>query len=239
MQVFRGRFGGASKILVAGALMGLTTLLGGCSTRGGPVPYNVQNFGAPDTPRASDFQQAYHIGPSDVLSVTVFRVPNLSGDMEVDASGNILMPLVGTVPVQGKTNIEVAADLTDRLGSKYLQSPEVQVVVKSSPRQKITVDGAVKQPGQYSVVGTTTLVQSIALAGGTSDDSNIKRVVVFRTLNGQRMAAAFDLSDIRKGRSPDPAIYGTDIIVVDNNKLRTAFRDLVSSIPLLAVFTPF
>jgi polysaccharide export outer membrane protein len=239
MLIFRSEFGGASKILVAGALAGLAMSLGGCSTRGGPVPYNVQNFGAPDTPKPSDFQQAYHIGPADVLTVNVFRVPNLSGDLEVDATGNITMPLLGPVPVQGKTNIEVASDLADRLGSKYLQSPEVQVTVKSSPRQKITLDGAVKQPGQYPVIGTTTLVQSIALAGGTADDSNIKRVVVFRTIDGQRMAAAFDLSQIRKGLSPDPTIYGSDIIVVDNNQWRGRFRDIVQSMPILALVRPF
>jgi len=239
MLVFRGKFGGATKILVAGALMGLAAMLGGCETRGGKIPYNVQNFGAPDTPKASDFQTAYHIGASDVLGITVFRVPNLSGDLQVDSEGNILMPLIGTVPVQGKTNLEVAADLTERLGAKYLQSPEIQVVVKASPRQKITIDGAVKSPGVFSLNGTTTLVQSIALAGGTVDDANTRRVVVFRTVDGQRMAAAFDLRDIRRGVNPDPMIYGSDIIVVDSNAWRGRFRDVMSSLPILAIFRPF
>jgi polysaccharide export outer membrane protein len=239
MLVFRGKFGGATKILVVGALVALAASLGGCATRGGKVPYNVQNFGAPDAPAPADFQTAYHIGASDVLTVTVFRVPNLSGDLEVDASGNVLMPLVGTVPVQGMTNTEVAADLAKRLGSKYLQSPEVQVVVKSSQRQRITLDGAVAKPGVYPIAGNTSLVQSIALAGGTIENSNARRVVVFRTINGQRMAAAFDLIDIRRGLNPDPVIFGSDIIVVDTNTWRGRFQDVMSSIPMLAIFRPF
>lgn len=227
-------------MIVVAAMLALVGLsLGGCSKRGGPIPYNVQNFGAPDVPTAADLVQAYRIGPQDVIGVTVFRVPNLSGDLEVDANGNIAMPLLGPVNVQGKTNTEVAAILVKELGAKYLQSPEVQVQVKSSPRQKITVDGAVKQAGVFPVIGQTTLQQAIAFAEGPSDDANLRRVVVFRTINGQRMAAAFDLADIRKGLNPDPVIYGSDIIIVDGSKWRSTFRDVVQSMPLIALFRPF
>jgi polysaccharide biosynthesis/export protein len=239
MAVVRTRFGGAPMI-VAAAMLALAGLaLGGCSKRGGPIPYDVQNFGPPDVPGASDLVQAYRIGPADVLGVTVFRVPNLSGDLEVDATGKVTMPLVGAVSVQGKTNTEVAAILAQELGAKYLQSPEVQVVVKSSPRQKITVDGAVSKAGIFAINGQTTLQQAIALAEGPDDDANLRRVVVFRTIRGQRMAAAFDLQDIRRGLNPDPVIYGNDIVIVDGSKWRSTFRDVISTIPLISVFRPF
>lgn len=237
MRVVRSGFGG-THLAIAG-LVATGLALGGCSSRGGPVPYNVQNFGAPDLPQANDFNQTYRIGPADVLSVVVYRVPNLSGDLEVDGMGNIQMPLLGPVAVQGKSNTEVAADLAEKLGSKYLQSPQVQVVVKSSPRQRITVDGAVESPGVFPIAGNTSLLQAIALAKGTSDDANVRRVVVFRTVNGQRMGAAFDLVDIRRGVNPDPVIYGSDIIVVDGNKWRGRFKDIISTLPLFAVFRPF
>jgi polysaccharide export outer membrane protein len=239
MAVVRTGLRGAPLIVFVTTLALAGLALGGCSKRGGPVPYGVQNFGAPDGPTAADLVQAYRIGPQDVLTVTVFRVPTLSGDLEVDAGGNVTMPLLGAVSVQGKTNTEVATDLAAKLGAKYLQSPEVQVVVKSSPSQRITLDGAVTKAGVFPIAGQTTLMRAIALAEGPSDDANLRRVVVFRTINGQRNAAAFDLQDIRRGLNPDPVIYGNDIIIVDGNAWRSRFKDIVQSMPLLALFRPF
>ena len=239
MRVEHSGFGRIpGRVLVVGLAL-LAFSLAGCSTRGGPVKYGVTDFGPPDSPKVGDFTQAYHIGPADVLDVTVYRVPNLSGELEVDGAGNVMMPLLGPVLVAGKTNTEVAQDLAQRLGSKYLQSPQVQVVIKASPRQRITIDGAVQTPGIYPISGNTSLLQAVALARGPTDDANVRRVVVFRTVNGQRMAAAFDLNDIRKGLNPDPLIYGSDIIVVDGNVWRGRFKDLMQSLPLVALFRPF
>lgn len=237
----RGAPNGRPTRFPAAAVVMLAALgLVGCAPkRGGPVPYNVQNFGQPDDPAKVDFTQVYRVGPGDVLNVTVYRVPNLSGDVTVDATGNILMPLIGTVPVQGQSSTDIAAELTRRLGDKYLQSPEVQVAVKASERQRITVDGSVEQPGIFPIAGTTTLIQAVALAKGPDEDANPRRVVVFRTISGQRMAAAFDLTDIRRGLEPDPVIYGNDIIVVDGTAARSNMRDLISMVPLVALFRPF
>ncbi|MBO9712657.1 polysaccharide biosynthesis/export family protein [Sphingomonas sp.] len=221
------------------AIIAAAVTLTGCASRGGPVPYGVRNFGAPSVPTAADLNQDYHVGARDVLTISVFRVPTLSGDMQVEANGSIIMPLLGPVPVMGKTTLEVAADLRQRLGEKYLQSPEVQVSVKASPRLRITVDGAVTSGGVFSIDGPTTLMQAVAMAKGTSDTANPRRVVVFRTIDGQRMAAAFDLTDIRRGLNPDPVIYGDDIIIVDGDRWRSRFKDVVSSIPLAALFSPF
>ena len=225
----------AAPVLALGAI---ATISGCAPQRGGSVPYDVKNFGAPDAPTI-DATQVYRVGPGDVLSVTVYRVPNLSGDLQVDTLGAITMPLIGAVPVQGRSSAEIAQDLTKRLGDKYLQSPEIQVVVKESQSQRVTVDGAVTQPGIYPIQGNTSLVQAIAMARGPNDDSNPRRVVVFRTINGQRMAAAFDLVDIRHGEQPDPVIFGSDVIIVDGSKARQRFRDILSTVPLIALFRPF
>lgn len=240
MEFVRSRFGAVSRALGAGALAVAAIALAGCSTKGGPVPYNVTNFGAPDAPTISGVTNAYRIGPQDVLSVTVFRVPNLSGDFEVDGNGNLLMPLLGPVPVNGKTNMEAQTEIAQQLGAKYLQNPEVQVSVKSSPRQKVTIDGAVKNAGIYSIGGgTTTLMQALALSGSGTTDANMRRVVVFRMINGQRNAAAFDAEDIRRGKAPDPVIYGNDLIVVADNKGKATFQTILQSVPMIAIFHPF
>jgi polysaccharide biosynthesis/export protein len=89
------------------------------------------------------------------------------------------------------------------------------------------------------VQGSTTLMRAVALARGLSGDANPSRVVVFRTVNGQRMAAAFDLTRIRRAQAEDPAVYGNDVVVVDGSRARALFRDVLSSIPILGIFRPF
>jgi polysaccharide export outer membrane protein len=82
-------------------------------------------------------------------------------------------------------------------------------------------------------------MQAIAMAKGTTQDANPSRVIVFRTIRGERTAGAFDLADIRRAKAEDPVIYGNDIIIVDGSRARSLFRDLMSSFPLLSVLRPF
>lgn len=230
----RGRGG----LFGLGILLGVLALAGCAPKRGGPVPYEVQNFGAPD-PVELEAAKDYFLGPSDVIGVAVFGVPEFSGDYTVDNLGRIKLPLVGDVVVQGDTADAVAVKLKSKLEASYLRNPEVQVVVKSAQSQRITIDGSVTQPGMYPVAGDITLLQSIALARGTAQDANPRRVVIFRKVGGQRTAAAFDLTDIRRGIQPDPQVYGNDIIVVDGNGASKTFRDFLAAVPLVALFRPF
>ena len=140
-------------------------ILVGCSTgRGGSIPYEVKDFGRPDAPVAAAADVEYRIGALDQLAITVYRVPDLSGELPVDASGKITMPLIGEMTAVGKTSGELATDIKNKLGEKYINNPEVQVVVKSASSAKITVDGSVAQPGIYPIAGPTTLIQAVAMA---------------------------------------------------------------------------
>ena len=84
-----------------------------------------------------------------------------------------------------------------------------------------------------------TLIQAIALARGTREDSNPRRVAVFRTVGGQRQAAAFDLTDIRRGQAPDPRIYPGDIVVVDGSSIKEIQKQIFQTVPLLGMFRPW
>jgi protein involved in polysaccharide export with SLBB domain len=75
------------------------------------------------------------IGPHDILEVTVFKVPDLSKTVQVNAAGTITYPLLGEIPVAGKTARELERDLTQRLGEKYLRSPHITVTVKRPNNQ--------------------------------------------------------------------------------------------------------
>jgi polysaccharide export outer membrane protein len=214
----------------------LTACTGG---RGGSIPYEVKNFGQPDAPVAAGPNVEYRIGALDQLGVTVYRVPDLSGDLQVDASGTVTMPLIGNLTAVGKTAGELGAEIKKKLGEKYMNDPEVQVTVKSASNARITVDGSVGQPGIYPLQGRMSLIQAIAMAKGTTEDANPHRVVVFRQLNGQRQAAAFDLTSIRRGEMADTEVFGNDIIVVDGSASKSTFKTIVSTVPLLAIFRPF
>ena len=76
------------------------------------------------------------------------------------------------------------------------------------------------------------------MGGGLAEFANPKTVVVFRQVDGKRMAAAFDLTTIRKGEDPDPQVYRGDIIVVDGSNTKRAWRDVIQSVPLLGLFRP-
>ena len=222
------------------ALTSLAFLAAACSdSRGGPIPYGVENFGTPDRPTIASLDQDYRIAPLDTISVKVFKMPDLSGDYEVDLTGQISMPLVGSVRAVDLTTAQLDERLTASFGAKYLENPDISVGVKSSTRQAVTVDGSVGKVGSFPVMGQMTLLQAVAMAGGTTENANPRRVAVFRQINGQRQAAAFDLTSIRRGEAPDPRIYAGDIIVVDGSATKALQRQILNSLPILSIFKPF
>lgn len=220
------------------AALAAAVLLAACAdSRGGPIPYDVA-LGSPDAPTIAPLGSDYRIAPMDTLSVKVFRSQDLSGDYQVDLTGNISLPLVGEVAAANLTTAQLDQKLTEVLGAKYFENPDVSVGIKSSTRRSVTVDGAVKQAGTFPIVGPTSLMQAVALAGGTTEDANNRRVAVFRTVGGQRQGAAFDLAAIRHGQAKDPAIYPGDIVIVDGSSVKQGFKKFLQSVPLLAIFGP-
>jgi polysaccharide export outer membrane protein len=222
--------------VAAAAALSLSACVGG---RGGSVPYEPTGFVAPDAQAQPVASADQPIGALDTLNINVFQVESLTGEFKVDAAGKIDYPLLGAVQAQGRTTDQLREQLAASLSQKYLQSPNVQVAIKDRAEQKVTVDGSVRQPGVYVVKGPTTLLQAVAMARGTSEDANPSRVIVFRTIRGEKMAGAFDLQDIRRAKAEDPVIYGNDIVIVDGSRARQMFRDLMTTIPLLTVLRPF
>lgn len=223
-------------------LIAAATSVGGCAgRRDSAIPYDVsaQEFRAPDVETVAPPPSQQRIGPLDRVRVTVFQVADLSGEFTVDANGNIDFPLIGSVAAQGLTPPELSQQIAQRLSQRYLRSPSVQAAFIEQQQQTITVDGSVRQPGVVPIRGTTTLLRAVALGRGTAEDADPRRVYVFRTIGGRRMAAGFDLAAIRRGQAEDPVIYGNDIVVVDGSRARALYRDVLSAIPLVGLFTLF
>jgi polysaccharide biosynthesis/export protein len=216
-----------------------SVLLAACAdTRGGTIPYD-RPLAAPDEEHFQTLATDYKIAPMDQLTIKVFKMTDLSGDYDVDLTGNISLPLIGQMQAANLTTAQLDQALTAKLGEKYLEHPDVSVGIKKSTAHVVTVDGAVHDGGSFPVGGPITLIRAVALAKGTSEDANARRVAVFRTIGGQRQAAAFDLTAIRRGQSADPAIYPGDIVVVDGSSIKAAQKQIFQSFPLLSIFRPF
>ncbi len=217
-------------------VIGLAVLLAACASgRGGNVPYNVSNFGAPDAPKLATVDDSYKLAPLDTVTVAVFQAQDLSRDYAVDQSGRITMPLVGRIDAVGLSTTELGKTIEQKLGEKYMRNPNVTVSLKETS-SRVTVDGSVRQPGVFPAIGSLSLLQAIALARGTDELANPHRVAIFRVIDGKKMAAAFDLTSIRRGTTQDPAVYAGDTIIVDGSGVKKAQRTLLQSLPLASIF---
>jgi protein involved in polysaccharide export with SLBB domain len=107
---------------------------------------------------------AYKLGPGDKVRVTVFNEKDLSGDFDVNDQGEIALPLIGQVKVQGHTISQVEKTITDRYGKDYLVNPRVNVEVLNY--RPFFILGEVKNPGSYPYVNGMTVLNAVALAGG-------------------------------------------------------------------------
>ncbi len=197
----------------------------------------VQNSAALPAPERTDLTAADRqslIGPLDTIQIDVFNVPDLSREVQVDASGQIAIPLIGTIDARGRTAHELAQTIEDALRGRYVRKPDVTVNIKSSVSQVVTIDGQVTEPGLYPVTNQMTLLRAIASAKGLSEFAKQDDVVILRTVAGRKMAGLYNIDAIRRGTYADPAIYANDVIVVGDSPTRRRFRDFVSLAPLIA-----
>ena len=196
----------------------------------------VQNDGLPAPTMADSVggTRPYRIGAFDELSVNVFGAPELSAEtVRASGEGDVSLPLIGSIPAAGLTTAELERLIAARLVQSYVRDPKVSVGLKEAVSQKVTVDGQVARPGVYPVLGETTLMQSIATAGGVGEFAKLEDVVILRDVGGRRMAGLYNLASIRAGYYDDPQVYARDTIIVGDSKARRLFTDAMSVAPLL------
>ena len=215
----------------------LASALLGCASRaplGGPDIEVVSDRELPPPARAdlAADARAYLIGPFDKLHIDVFGVEDLAREVQIDASGRLSFPLIGVVEASGRTPQEVAVEIEDRLRGRFVRDPQVTVNLVETVSQVITVDGEVKKPGLYPVVGRMTLVRAVATAGGLDEYANAEDVVIFRQVDGQRFAGLYNVRGIRRGNYADPEVFANDVIIVGDSPARRAFDRYVQLVPL-------
>jgi len=155
--------------------------------------------------------------------------------VQVSDAGTVNLPLVGETVAGGKTARDVEKELTQKLGAKYLQNPQVTIFVKEYNSKRVTLEGAVKKPGVFPIQGRLTLLQALATAQGLDPNSD-STVVVFREQDGKRAAARFDISDIRAGNTQDPELQAGDVVVAGTSAAKETFNTIIKALPFASVF---
>ena len=113
-------------------------------------------------------ESSYIVGPQDVLTVTVFNEPQLSGQFRVDSDGQFNYPFLGRIAASGSTPRDIAALLKLKLADGYLRNPQVAVEVAQFRSQSVFVMGEVRTPGKYIQSGPVTVIEALAQAGSTT-----------------------------------------------------------------------
>jgi len=187
----------------------------------------------PTLPAAAS-EADYRIGALDKLDITVFQVKDLTIDkLQVDASGQILLPLIGSVIAKGKTTTELSAEIAARLAEHYLQSPQVSVTVDEAVSQKVSVEGSVNEAGVFELKGRTSLLEAVARAKGMTKGANAHKVTIIRNVDGTPHAANFDLVAIGQGKARNPEVVGNDVVIVDGSQTKSAWRSFIEVMPAL------
>lgn len=154
------------------------------------------------------------LGPNDVIEVRVFQEKDLSGTHRVSDLGEIRVPLVGTLKVDGLTADEVQHELEKRFNANYLRDAQVTVIVKEFRSRQVFVLGQVNKPGPYPYDGRMTVIGAIAKAGGTTKLADANSTVVSRRDGTKTRKMRANVKDIRRGDAPDVELSPGDIIFV-------------------------
>lgn len=172
---------------------------------------------ASDTPKPAVPANApgYVIGAQDILSVNVWKEPDLSSSVPVRPDGKISLPLLNDIQAAGLTPMQLADSINEKL-KKFISAPQVSVVVTAVNSQHIYILGEVARPGAMPLLGDMTILQAISNAGGLSPFANAKGIYVLRTENGTQQRFAFNYKQAIKGGAgaQDIALKAGDTIVV-------------------------
>lgn len=187
---------------------------------------------------AASLAAEYTLRPADVLRITVFREEDLSLEqIPVSATGEISLPLVGSITVTGLTPLALETRIEELLGARYLRDPDVTVNVLQYASHTVTVEGEVENPGIYSFQPGTRLSGAVALAQGPGRVAATSQVAVFRQTPEGMAVAKFDYNAVQQGTMLDPVLVPGDRVVMGTSGLSQFWQDFLRSIPVFALFT--
>jgi polysaccharide export outer membrane protein len=130
----------------------------------------------------------------------VFKEPTLSSSLLVRSDGMISLPLLGDVKAAGKTPLQLADEVAAKL-KKFIQDPNVTVILNQMNSKKIYLIGQIGRTGPMELTPGMTLLQAIATAGGISEDANAKKMYILRTEGGKQKKIPLQYKQALRGDS--------------------------------------
>ena len=158
---------------------------------------------------------AYLIGPEDVLDISVWKEPDVSRVVPVRPDGRISLPLINDVQAAGLSPQQLAGSVSEKL-KKYLNEPQVTVIVTAINSQRVFVVGEVLRAGAFHMLPGMTVLQALSSAGGFTTFADVKKIHVVRLRNGKQIEIPFNYRDVLKGDNSEQNIKleAGDTIVV-------------------------
>ncbi|NIM59456.1 MAG: hypothetical protein GTO16_11025 [Candidatus Aminicenantes bacterium] len=138
----------------------------------------------------------YRIGPKDLLDISVFGLNELNKTVRVSEDGEITLPLLGGVEVEGLTRAELEKKISQLLEEKYLQDPQVTVFIREYQSKRVSVLGAVRKPGPHELLGRQTLLQIISQAGGITNEAGNEIIVIREVEDGASTSLRISIDDL-------------------------------------------
>lgn len=171
------------------------------------APAASASLAQPLPPSASKpHDDTFVIGNDDVLSINVWKEPDVSRSIPVRSDGRISLPLAGEIQAAGRTPLGLEHEIAIRLQS-YISEPEVTVMVTQINSQKFNILGQVGRPGSFSLTNASTVLDAIALAGGFRDFAKKKSIYVLRqNPGGGESRIPFNYNEVIKGKNPEQNI---------------------------------
>jgi polysaccharide biosynthesis/export protein len=158
----------------------------------------------------------YVIGPDDILSVHVWKEPDISRKMPVRSDGKIALPLVGEIQASGLTPVRLQSAITQKLRD-FINDPQVTVVVEQMNSRQFTVMGEVQHSGSFPLTHSTRVMDALAIAGGFRDFAKVKKIYIMRrTAQGESQMIPFNYREVVQGHklSQNIELQAGDTVVV-------------------------
>ncbi|MCD6516684.1 MAG: polysaccharide biosynthesis/export family protein [Candidatus Aminicenantes bacterium] len=138
----------------------------------------------------------YKIGPQDLLEIAVFGLDEMNKTVRVSEDGNITLPLLGEIEVKDLTKSQLEQRLARLLEEKYLQNPQVTIFIREYQSKRVSILGAVSEPGRYELLGRQTLLHMIAQAGGMTNEAGDEIIVVREKEDGTSKSLRISIDDL-------------------------------------------
>lgn len=202
-------------LLIPGWLVGQTDFAKNASSTKPEIQTVAADISTGGT-AARPHDDAYVIGTDDILSINVWKEPEVSRTVPVRSDGRISVPLAGEVQASGETPRQLEKELATKLRS-FISNPEVTVMVTEVKSQRFNILGQVSRPGTYPLTNASNVLDAIAMAGGFRDFAKEKSIYVLRqNPDGGESRLPFNYKEVIKGKNPaqNVKLQPRDTIVV-------------------------